>query len=185
VWATEAKANQVERVSEADWKVDGKPIAVGKNPGGIAVGAGGGWVANYDDKTITKIESNTGQVITNPIKLPFSPGGVAVIDGTLYAGTGSGIVEIDPTSFSVEPPVPLQGAAYYDVGLGSLWASFPTRGEIQRRDLKTKQEIGQPIQVGKGVQGVAVGIHGVPDVWTFNSTAGTATRISATAESGS
>ena len=185
VWATEDKANQVERVSEATWKVDGDPIAVGKSPRGIAVGAGGVWVTNFADKSITKIESNTGQVITDPIKLQFAPGGIAVVDGTVYAGTGQGIVEIDPTSFSVEQPVKLQGASFYDIGLGSLWASYPTRGQVERRELKTKEMIGQPIDIGKGVEGVAVGIHGVPDVWTINTEGGTATRVHATADTGS
>ncbi len=92
-------------------------------------------------------------------------------------GTGSGIVEIDPTSSTVEEPVSLKGASYYDVGLGALWATFPTRGQVQRIDLKTKQPIGDPIDVGKGAQGVAVGIHGVPDVWVINTKANNLTRI--------
>jgi hypothetical protein len=48
---------------------------------------------------------------------------------------------------------------------------------VQRIDLKTKKPIGEPIEVGKGVQGVGVGVRGVPDVWTLNTKAGTATRI--------
>ena len=59
------------------------------------------------------------------------------------------------------------------------------RHAIERRDLQTKVMIGQPIAVGKGVEGVAVGIHGVPDVWTINTEGGTATRIQATADTGS
>jgi hypothetical protein len=86
-------------------------------------------------------------------------------------------VEIDPTSFTLEAPVPLKGASYYDVGLGALWATYPTRGQLQRIDLKTKQPIGQPIEVGKGAQGVGVGVRGVPDVWVANTSAGTVTRV--------
>jgi streptogramin lyase len=177
IWVAHEADDQVVRVSEETLEPVGDPIPVGDAPRGLAVGEGGVWVTNFADSTITRIESDTGEVFADPIQLEFQPGGIGVVEGTVYVGTGEGIVEIDPTSFTLEAPVPLKGASYYDVGLGALWATYPTRGQLQRIDLKTKQPIGQPIEVGKGAQGVGVGVRGVPDVWVANTSAGTVTRV--------
>jgi streptogramin lyase len=177
VWATHEKEQTVTRVSQSTGKVDGSPIQVGKQPGALAVGGGSVWVSNYGDNSISRIDSKSGEVIGDPIELDFSPGGIGFVDGTIYVGTGKGVAAIDPTSYAIDAPVSLQGAAYYDVGDGALWATFPTRGQLQRIDLKTKQPVGKPIDVGGGAQGVGVGTNGVPDVWVLNTNAGTVTRI--------
>jgi DNA-binding beta-propeller fold protein YncE len=177
LWIAHEKDDTVTKVSQTTLQPEGDPIEVGDTPRSIAVGEGGVWVSNYGDSTITKIESATGQVFQDPIRLEFQPGGVGVVEGTLYVGTGNGIVEIDPTSSTVEEPVPLRGASYYDVGLGSLWATFPTRGDVRRIDLETKQPVGEPLDVGKGAQGVGVGVRGVPDVWVINTRGNTITRV--------
>jgi streptogramin lyase len=177
VWVAHEEDDAVVRLSQETDAPVGDPIPVGDQPRGLAVGEGGVWVSNYGDSTITKIEADTGEVFADPITLPFQPGGIGVVEGTVYVGTGDGILAIDPTSFTLEEPVKLTGASYYDVGVGSLWATFPTRGQLQRIDLKTRQPIGDPIEVGKGAQGVGVGVRGVPDVWVANTGAGTLTRV--------
>jgi serine/threonine protein kinase len=177
IWVAHEDSDQVVRISQDTLQPVGDPIPVGDKPRGLAVGEGGVWASNFGDSTITKIESGTGEVFGDPIKLAFEPGGIGVVEGTVYVGTGNGIVAIDPVSFAVDEPVNLTGASYYDVGLGSLWATFPTRGHLQRLDLKTRQPIGDPIDVGKGAQGVGVGVRGVPDVWVANTGAGTLTRV--------
>jgi DNA-binding beta-propeller fold protein YncE len=177
VWVTHQDDDTVTRVNQQTLEVEGEPIPVGDQPRGIAVGSGGVWVANNGDRTITKIESATAQVFADPIRLDFPPGGIGVVENTVYTGTGQGIAEIDPTSLTVDEPVPLKGASFYDVGLGALWATFPTRGELRRIDLETKQPIGEPIEVGKGAQGVGVGVRGVPDVWVLNTAASTISRV--------
>ena len=177
LWIAHEKDDTVTKVSQETLQPDGDPIKVGDRPLSIAVGEGGVWVSNFGDSSITKIESATGEVFQDPLKLDFQPGGVGVAEGTLYIGTGNGIVEVDPTSLTIEEPVPLKGASFYDVGQGALWATFPTRGTVERIDLKTKQRIGDPIDVGKGAQGVAVGLRGVPDVWVVNTKANNITRV--------
>jgi hypothetical protein len=177
VWVSQPSKDNVIRINEETMEIDGDPIPVGDNPGSLAVGEGGVWVTNTGDKTITKIDSSTGQVFDNPIPLEFDPGGIGVVEGTVYVGTGSGIVQIDPTSFTVEEPITLRGASFYDVGQNSLWATFPTRGQLQRIDLGTRKPVGEPINVGKGAQGVAVGLRGIPDVWVVHTKASTVTRV--------
>ena len=177
LWIAHEDDDTVTKVSQRTLEIEGEPIPVGDQPRSLAVGEGGVWVANAGDSSITKIESATGEVFQDPIKLDFPPGGIGVVDGTVYVGTGSGIAEIDPTSFTVGEPVPLRGASFYDVGLGSLWATFPVKGELQRIDLETKAPVGDPIKVGKGAQGAGVGVRGVPDVWVVNTKGNNVTRV--------
>ena len=177
VWVTHEDEDSVTKINGDTLEVEGEPIPVGDQPRGIGVGSGGVWVVNNGDRTITKIETATAQVFADPIRLDFPPGGVGVVEGTVYVGTTTGIAEIDPTSLTVDEPVQLRGASFYDVGLGSLWATFPTRGELRRIDLETKEPVGDPIDVGKGAQGVGVGVRGVPDVWVLNTDRGTITRV--------
>ena len=177
LWIAHDKDDTVTKVSQQTLQIEGDPIPVGDKPISIAVGEGGVWVSNGADKSITKIESSTGQVFGEPIPLEFAPGGIGVVEGIVYVGTGAGIAEIDPTSFTVGEPVPLRGASFYDVGLGAIWATFPTKGELQRIDLKTKKPIGDPIDVGQGAQGAGVGVRGVPDVWVVNTRGSNITRV--------
>ena len=177
LWVVHQKNDTVTQVSQDTMEVDGRPIKVGDRPSSVAVGEGGVWVSNSGDKSVSKIDPVTGDQFGDPIPLEFEPGGVSVVEGTVYLGTGKGVVEIDPTSFTLGEPVEAPGAAFYDIGLGSLWTTFPNSGELKRLDLKTKEPIGDPIDVGKGVQGVAVGLRGVPDVWVINTKAATITRV--------
>jgi hypothetical protein len=177
LWIAHDKDDTVTKVSQQTLQIEGDPIQVGKQPTSIAAGEGAIWVVNSGDKTITRIEPS-GEVFGDPLKLDFDPGGIGVTEGTIYVGTGTGIVEIDPTSFAVGEPVQLpRGASFYDIGLGSLWATFPNPGELRRVDLKTKKQIGDPIDVGKGAQGPGVGVRGVHDVWVINTKANNITRI--------
>jgi tRNA A-37 threonylcarbamoyl transferase component Bud32 len=177
LWVVHSKNDTVTKVSQQTMTKDGDPIKVGDEPTSAAVGEGGVWVSNYADSSVTKVDPVSNDVFGQPIKLEFQPGGVSVVEGTIYVGTGKGVVEIDPTSFTLGEPVETRGAAFYDVGLGSLWTTFPNSGELKRLDLETKALVGDPIEVGKGVQGVAVGVRGVPDVWVLNTKAATITRV--------
>jgi len=177
VWVVHEKSDTVTKVSQETMAQDGQAIKVGNQPRSAAVGENGVWVSNYGDSTVTKIDPGTGDLFGDPIKLDFQPGGVSVVEGTIYLGTGKGGVEIDPTSLVLGAPVDAPGAAFYDVGLGALWTTFPNSGELKRLDLKSKEQIGDPIDVGKGVQGVAVGVRGVPAVWVLHTKASTITRI--------
>ena len=177
LWVAHEKSDTVTKVSQQTMAQDGDRIKVGDQPRSVAVGEGGVWVANYGDSTVSKLDPGTTGPLGDPIKLDFQPGGVSVVEGTVYLGTGKGVVEIDPTSLTLGEPVEIRGAGFYDVGLGSLWTTFPNSGQLKRLDLETKAEVGEPIDVGKGVQGVAVGLRGVPDVWVLNTKAATITRV--------
>jgi hypothetical protein len=176
LWIAHDKDDTVTKVSQQTLKIEGDPIQVGKQPTSIAAGENAIWVINSGDKSLTRIEPS-GEVFGDANKLDFDPGGIGVVEGTIYVGTGSGIVEIDPTSLTVGEPVQLRGASFYDVGLGSLWATFPNPGTLKRIDLKTHKPIGDPIDVGKGAQGPGVGVRGVPDVWVINTKGNNITRV--------
>jgi len=64
VWAAEitgpGEEASVVRIDPQTGEVVGEPIAVGRNPLGLAFGAGALWVANYDDGTITRAQPAAG-----------------------------------------------------------------------------------------------------------------------------
>lgn len=64
VWAAELTAAGEEasivRIDPETAQLDGEPIAAGRNPVGLAFGAGSLWVTNYDDGTITRYEPPPG-----------------------------------------------------------------------------------------------------------------------------
>ncbi len=61
-------------------------ITVGREPMGVAVGAGAVWVANAIDGTVSKYDPNTGRVDTvavggTPTRIAVGAGSVWVADG--------------------------------------------------------------------------------------------------------
>ena len=96
---------------------------VGTTPGNLAVGAGGVWVLNSDDRTITHIDPSTGRVVKT-----FATGGtptdLAAGDGELWIGTATlqrslieptgvhaAVSRVDPASTEV-------GSAYLPAPIG-------------------------------------------------------------------
>jgi peptide/nickel transport system substrate-binding protein len=68
---------------------------VGQGPAGIAVGAGGVWVANSGDGTVTRLDPRSGRV-TDTIQVGASPQDVVVADGRVWV--------------SVRPRAPVEAA---------------------------------------------------------------------------
>ena len=95
VWVTGGDANTVTRIDPTGLLT---PIAVGHGPGGIAVGAGGVWVADTLDDAVVRIDPAT-RAVTTTIPVGRSPAGVAVGDGSVWvANSGDGTVtRIDPS----------------------------------------------------------------------------------------
>ena len=56
MWVTSRAANTVTRIDPDSGRVVGRPIPVGTEPLGVAVGAGAVWVANFGDDTVTRID---------------------------------------------------------------------------------------------------------------------------------
>jgi YVTN family beta-propeller protein len=131
---------------------------VGTTPGYIVVGDGSVWVLNADDRTISRIDPKTRQIVKT-FSLGTSPTDLAAGDGALWVGNGastsgeasfaytSSVSRIDPASYSLTAtttlpgkPAPLLGLVAGLSGLssaaGSVWAVDPD-GSISRLDAAT------------------------------------------------
>jgi DNA-binding SARP family transcriptional activator/ABC-type branched-subunit amino acid transport system substrate-binding protein/DNA-binding beta-propeller fold protein YncE len=154
--------------------------SAGRTPSNIAVGEGAVWVLDADDRTISKIDPESGDVKT------FSPGttptDLAVGAGALWVSNRrsvatelfeytASISKIDPASTLVTrtlvlphpgrgqvPVGAVPGVSQLAFGAGSLWAINPD-ATISRFDAETgKRETTVP---GSATSGIAFGTGGV------------------------
>src|SRR5207244_3190442 len=65
-------------------------IPVGTRPGGVTYGSGSIWVANLDDKTVTRIDARKRQVVRAAIPVGASPDGVAAGYGSVWVAAYKG-----------------------------------------------------------------------------------------------
>jgi YVTN family beta-propeller protein len=78
-------------------------VSVGVRPSGLAAGAGSVWVANDEDKTVSRIDAKTRRVVRT-ISLPQSPTGLAFGDGAVWVvhGYTGSVSRIDPAFATVK-----------------------------------------------------------------------------------
>ena len=82
-------------------------VRIGDSPVGVAVVAGGAWVINGNDETLSLVDSARGEVVRT-IAVPGTPSDIAVDRGTLWLVTRRPeLVRIDPVSARVAERVPL------------------------------------------------------------------------------
>jgi branched-chain amino acid transport system substrate-binding protein len=179
----------VDAVGNAIAAIDGDAVKytqVGKTPSTIAVGEGAVWVLNADDRTISKIDPETGQVVTT-----FGTGGIttdlAVGEGAVWIGNGTktsgplslvntgSISRLDPAttremgteplpSFAENPAAissgeyRVLGVSQLAVGAGAVWAINPDR-TVSRIDPDTGARIAT-VRVKAG-SAIAAGAEGV------------------------
>ena len=120
VGLVDPEANEIVRV-----------VPVGKEPRAMVAGFGSLWVANYGDRTVTRVPLRGGD--TSTIAIPGRPVGVAVAADSLWVATLEGaVVRLDPQFESVGEPIPLAPETPGGVPLAAvvaaadaLWLSSP------------------------------------------------------------
>ena len=110
-------------------------VQVGARPRGVAVGEGSVWVANQDDKTLSRIDAATHDLVRT-ITLDATPTGVAVGLGSVWVANGlvGTVVRVDTTTNEPVEPIEVtfrSNAGTVAVGEGAVWAAFGT-GEVGR-----------------------------------------------------
>ena len=106
--------------------------SAGTTPGNVVFGDGGVWVLNADDRTITRIDPKTRQVVKT-FATSGEPTDLAVGDGALWIGSSepshdliesssetTAVSRVDPTSTTLEGSADLPGAASPVELLGDL-----------------------------------------------------------------
>ncbi|HUK45092.1 MAG TPA: BTAD domain-containing putative transcriptional regulator [Gaiellaceae bacterium] len=164
----------------------GDPVSytsVGTTPGDIAVGEGGVWVLNSDDRTITRLDPSTHGVVKT-FATTGEPTELAAGAGALWVGSGfpdRGLIEtvtstgevsrVDPATTAVltttrlygsqeggASPFPGLGVSLLAVGPGAVWAVDPD-GSITRIDAASGARVAHVHATGASA--IAVGDAGV------------------------
>jgi len=158
-------------------------VPVGARPVAIASGAGSLWVANLDDKSVTRVDASSRQALRT-ISIGGAATAVATRQGVVWVTDGMGNVStIDPTYDRVESTRSLAASDPFYTGtvrptlaaFGSIWVVDPD-GYVARVDADSGQRVGS-VDVGNDPSAIA---SGAGSVWVTNSADGTVTRIDPT-----
>jgi ABC-type transport system substrate-binding protein/class 3 adenylate cyclase/glutamine cyclotransferase len=159
-----------------------KTVPVGARPVAMATGARSLWVANLDDKNVTRVDLAS-QKAVRAIPVGGAPTAVTANGNGVWVGAGSAVSKIDPHYNQVtetrqygapsglaaaDPSTPRPTLAAF----GSIWAVHPD-GYVVRIDPRSGRKLAT-IEVGNDPSAIAAGAG---SVWVTNSSDGTATRI--------
>ena len=151
------------RVGGTSHEVTGT-ISVGNDPSAIATGAGGVWVTDAEDNTVTRIDPASEGAVVATTSVGQGPTALAVGGGAVWvANTQDGTVSrIDPRTATVTHTIPVgrrpTGVA---AGAGAVWVANSLSGTLDRIDPHTMR-VESTVEVGAAPQGVTVA-HGL--VW--------------------
>ena len=147
-------------------------IAVGVNPGDVAVGAGAVWITDKNSQTLLRISPQYGEITRIPLPTqglsrPGVGGGVAIGAGSVWVAQGlSRVVRIDPASGQVESSVSVPDASEVAFGDGAIWVAAGDIGVLTKVDPRTGAVVATA-RIGPWICCVAVG-GGY--VWAANDT---------------
>ena len=147
-------------------------IAVGVNPGDVAVGAGAVWITDKNSQTLLRINPQYGEITRIPLPAqglsrPDVGGGVAIGAGSVWVAEGlSRIVRIDPASGRVESTVSVPNAREVAFGDGAIWVAASDIGVLTKVDPRTGAVVATA-RIGPWICCIAVG-DGY--VWAANDT---------------
>jgi ABC-type transport system substrate-binding protein/class 3 adenylate cyclase/streptogramin lyase len=158
-------------------------VPVGARPVAITSGAGALWVANLDDRSVTRVDLSTREFVRN-IPIDDAPTALAATRDIVWVTDGTGDVSrIDPRYDRVTSTRSLATSAAFFGGtvrpmlaaFGSIWIVNPD-GYVSRLDTNSGRGMGS-VGVGNSPSAIAAGAG---SVWVTNSADGTVTRIDPT-----
>ncbi len=154
-------ANSVARIDSEANRVSGA-TQVGSGPTLIDVGAGGVWVANFDDRTLSRLDPESGEEVRT-ISTGGAPTGLAVGGGAVWVahefdGTLS---RVDPGQNEITANLSLgNGVTDVAFGAGAVWVVNGLDGTVSRIEPATN-DIVETFEIGGSPEGVAVGAGAV------------------------
>jgi YVTN family beta-propeller protein len=163
-------------------------IPVGVRPGPVASGEGAIWVANLQDRTLTRIDPGRRTVAGNVSLEDRTPTGIAVGAGAVWVAHGARgeLSRVDPQFGRVSQTLRITNTGLgaqsgsVAVGAGSVWAAYGD-STLARLDATAARVTGSAFAGGTPA-GVVVGSD---SVWVVNSIEATVQRFSpATFEEG-
>jgi YVTN family beta-propeller protein len=133
-------------------------VFVGNSPSAIATGAGGVWVADDADNTVTRLDPASENAVIGTTSVGQGPTAVAVGAGAVWvANTQDDTVSrIDPRTATVTDTIPVgrrpTGVA---VGEGAVWVANSLSGTLSRIDPQAKR-VEETVEVGEAPQQLTV-----------------------------
>jgi class 3 adenylate cyclase/streptogramin lyase len=172
-------ADSVVRVDPAGRVLGG--VAVGRQPGAVAVDGNTVWVANFNDGTIQSIDATT-NVASPAIALGISvaPRAIAVGGGYVWVLSSTPTAElyrIDPTQAHSGTPFALpEGVRGLAFGDGAVWVTSNFDGKLLRIDVRNPAGTPQVADLGadSGPEGV---VFGGGAVWVAEGLKGEVARV--------
>ena len=154
--------------------VGGAPVGV--RPSSVTAGAGSIWVANTDDRTISRLDPVT-RALQRTISLDATPTGIAAGKDAIWVVNGllGSVSRIDPELNQVTASIdvaPRSSSGAVAVGGGSVWAVFGN--SVLGRIDSVRGRLAKTGVAGGSPSGIAVGEGAV---WTANSSENTVSRI--------
>jgi YVTN family beta-propeller protein len=154
-------------------------VAVGSRPDGVAFGEGAVWVANLDDKTLSRVDPKQ-RTVTKPISLDATPTGLATGFGAVWVahglvGTVSRVAPQYNGFETIHPPFSRNAPAAEGsiaVGAGSVWVVFGD-SSVSRIDPASRHVV-TTLYAGNHPSAVAYGLR---SVWVANTLDSSVTRI--------
>jgi ABC-type transport system substrate-binding protein/class 3 adenylate cyclase len=153
-------------------------VPVGARPVAMTFGAGGLWVANLDDESVTRVDVPSRQAVRT-IPIGDAPTALAATrDAVWVTGAKGGLSEIDPRYDRVASKRSLASGFFGGSvqptlsAFGSIWVADPD-GVVVRIHPASGRRLGS-VGVGNAPSAIAAGAG---SVWVTNSTDGTLTRI--------
>jgi YVTN family beta-propeller protein len=162
VWVTNAGGggDRVVRIDPQTNRLAGRPVRTGDSPQSLAVGGGSLWVANHDERTVTRIDLASGKVVAD-IPVPSEPHRVAYGAGAAWVSNwhDDSVSRIDPRmNRVVGSPIPIGAhhAGNLVVGAGGVWVTSDYRPEAAAEDVVV---VRIDPQSNRAVETIAVGGH--------------------------
>jgi YVTN family beta-propeller protein len=151
--------DSVARIDPHTNRLSGRPVRTAASPQSLAVGGGSLWVANHDERTVTRIDPASGKVVAQ-IPVPSEPHRVAYGAGAAWVGNwhDNSVSRIDPrTNRVVGSPIPIGAhAGNLVVGAGGVWVTSDYRTNGAAEDVVV---VRIDPQRNRAVETIAVGGH--------------------------
>jgi YVTN family beta-propeller protein len=153
------RPNSIAVVDPATNKLVGD-VSVGKRPAAVAVGEGGVWVANTDDRTVSRIDPKTRKVVET-IGIGSDVHDLAAGFGSIWVagGTDGTVTRIDANTGKTETlSVGKQPVFWIAAGVGGVWA---TSGKVLAQIDPTTGRVTERLQLFAEPTGLTTGLGSV------------------------
>ena len=129
--------NAIGAIDAGSGDIAAPSYPVGRDPGALAVGGGSVWASSQRDESVTRIEPESGRVVTIPVR--DDPAGVAFAAGSLWVASRQGrtVSQIDPQTNTIVQSIEVGNApSAVAAGFGALWVASDADRKLFRVDLE-------------------------------------------------